>query len=169
LVKFNEVYDIAWLEPEIKWSEGINLESKVEGLKKGDLVFTLGYPLDYFGSEPILSVGFFSNFLEKGNVKRLIVNVAFNVGNSGGPLFDLNGKVLGIVVEKSLMRDPMIEIAFQILEKPGVELEYTKIKFPDGSEEEMTLSKILRMLIKWIVDNAQTNIGEAVSVEYLIE
>jgi S1-C subfamily serine protease len=162
------------LKPEIKWSKGINIKYRAQQPKKGDLVFTLGYPL-YYGypyyiiSEPTLSVGFFSNVLEEGGIRRFVINAAFNVGNSGGPLFDLQGGLLGIVQAKSILKHPMIQIAFQILEKPGVEIIYAKIKLPNGSEREMTLGGIIRMLISWIADNVQTNIGEAIPAEYLME
>jgi hypothetical protein len=94
---------IAWLKPEIKWSKGINIKYRTQQPKKGDLVFTLGYPLSYNKSEPILSAGFFSNVLEEGGIKRFVINAAFNVGNSGGPLFDLEGRLLGIVQAKSFL------------------------------------------------------------------
>jgi hypothetical protein len=167
LTKADDVHDIAWLKPEIKWSKGINIKYRAQP-KKGDLVFTLGYPF-YIISEPILSVGFFSNVLEEGGIKRFLINAAFNVGNSGGPLFDLEGRLVGIVRAKSLLKHPMIQIAFRMLEKPSVEIIYEKIKLPDGSEREMTLGGIIRMLISWVADNTQTNIGEAIPAEYLME
>jgi S1-C subfamily serine protease len=168
LIKSDRVHDIALLKPEIRWSEGIDIRLSTKQPKKGDLVFTLGYPLYYDGPEPILSVGFFSNLEEKQGIRRLVINGAFNKGNSGGPLFDVQGRLLGIVVAKTLAEDPFLELAFQILENPQVELIYAGIELPDGSKEEMTLSKVIRALITWIANNIQTNLGEAISAEYLV-
>jgi S1-C subfamily serine protease len=55
-------------------------------------VTTWGYPLGYNGPAPILAVGFLAGFndrkVDNGVVRHLIVNGAFNPGNSGGPLLD---------------------------------------------------------------------------------
>jgi predicted secreted protein len=80
----------------------------------------------------------------------------------------VQGRLLGIVVAKTLAEDPFLELAFQILENPQVELIYAGIELPDGSKEEMTLSKVIRTLITWIANNIQTNLGEAISAEYLV-
>jgi len=169
LEKYNELHDIALLKPGYRWSKGISIKSSIPHFKKGDLVFTLGYPLRYRGPEPILSAGFLSSIQERKGVKTLIVNAAFNVGNSGGPLLNLQGELLGVVVAKTVIIEPLIGIALQVLERPGVELVYGTIELPGGIREEVTLSKIIRTFMRWVIENVQTNIGEAISVEHLID
>ena len=170
LVKYHDKHDLALLEPETCWSNGVNVEFK-EGsqFSKGEVVFTLGYPLAYSGPEPILTVGFLSNLQEKEGTKRLVVNAALNIGNSGGPLFNLQGRLLGVVTARSIFPSPIVSLALQVFSRPGVDLVYGELELPGGVKEEVSLSKIMLSLIKWVMDNIQTNIGEAVSAEHLIE
>jgi len=172
LMKYSEQYDIALLKPKIKWSGGITIndvENTLRVLKKGELVFTVGYPLGYRDPEPILSVGFLSNIQESKGVQKLVANIAFNVGNSGGPLFTIGGKLIGVVVAKSLVSHPLINVISRVMEKPGVELVYGTVELAQGIKEELTLGKTILTLIKWISDNVQTNIGEAISTKHLVE
>ena len=170
LAKYSKQHDIALLKPEIKWSKGIDIKLEViPHLRKGEIVFTLGYPLTYYDLEPILSVGFLSSIQERNGVKRLIVNAAFNVGNSGGPLLNLQGDLLGIVVAKSVFIEPLMNDILQVLRKPGVDLVYNTVRLPGGISEVITLSKVIQTIVKWVRNNIQTNIGEAVSVEHLVQ
>lgn len=165
LAKEERDLDLALLEPQEVWAKGFHLTADVKP-KIGDLVLTLGYPLDYKGNEPILSVGFLSNVIT-GKITTLIVNGSFNVGNSGGPLVNDDGLLLGVVIAKSIRKDPYIEVIEKMMERPRPELVYGSIKFPSGFEEEITLSKAIRTLIRWVADNVQTNIGVAISSYHL--
>ena len=76
--------------------------------------------------------------------------------------------LIGIVRAKGIMKYPLITTILRALEMPGVELVYGAIKIIDENiEVELTLSKIIKTLIKWISDNVQTNVGIAVSVKHL--
>jgi S1-C subfamily serine protease len=168
LVKKDDKSDLALLKPEKRWCEGIDVRSVAEP-HMGSLVFTLGYPLGYICGDPILSVGFLSNVvLDESGVEYLVVNAAFNVGNSGGPLINEDGLFLGVVKAKGILRSPLLKLADKIMEKPGVELVYSSIKVGE-LEWEITLSKIIRALMKWIEDNIQTNIGYAISGKHVVE
>jgi S1-C subfamily serine protease len=67
-------------------------------------VETWGYPLSHEDPAPLLSRGYVAGYSTNTRevagatpVKRLIVNGAFNPGNSGGPLIDRStGKVIGV-------------------------------------------------------------------------
>jgi len=66
-------------------------------LKVGQWVYAIGAPfgLDYTATQGIVSA--LSRHLPDGNYVPFIqTDVAVNPGNSGGPLFDLNGKVIGV-------------------------------------------------------------------------
>jgi len=165
LMKKNKAFDLALLEPEEVWSSGLHIPEDVR-LQVGDLILTLGYPLNYMGDEPILTAGFLSNIIRR-DITKLIVNCSFNVGNSGGPLLNADGRLVGIVIAKSILKDPYIEMIEKIMEHPGVELVYASIKLPGGFEEEITLSKAIRIMIKWMAANFQTNIGIAISSAHL--
>ncbi len=59
----------------------------------GDAVIAIGSP---FGLEGTLTQGVISNFTDKGYQ----TDAAINRGNSGGPLLDLQGRVLGVNTKK---------------------------------------------------------------------
>ncbi len=69
-------------------------------VKTGHQIYIIGAPL---GIEHSLSSGYVSGFLERktmtnGNMVKFIqTDAAINQGNSGGPMFNLDGDVIGIV------------------------------------------------------------------------
>lgn len=68
---------------------------KSDFLEIGNEVFTVGYPY-VFGSEKTLTVGNIAAF-ENGMIK---INTSVNNGNSGGPLFNVSGEIVGVVNAK---------------------------------------------------------------------
>ena len=92
--------DIAVLQPE-RGSETIVPAVLGGGAQVGDVTFAVGHPLGFAGS---LSSGVVSGLNRSVTVKggkKLIgliqFDAAVNPGNSGGPLLDRNGQVIGIV------------------------------------------------------------------------
>jgi len=69
-------------------------------VKTGNRIYIIGTPL---GIEHSLSSGYISGFMQKNTVangqmaKFIQTDAAINHGNSGGPMFDMNGEVVGIV------------------------------------------------------------------------
>ncbi len=167
LQKRDKRYDLALLKPEERWCDGLELQSAAEP-QLGRLVFTLGYPLSYQGGDPVLSVGFLSNVVFDGGVENLVVNASFNVGNSGGPLLNEDCLFLGVVRAKGVIMDPLLGLADKIMEKPPVEIVYSAVKIGE-LEVKITLSMVIKTLIKWIANNIQTNIGIAIPGKYVRE
>jgi S1-C subfamily serine protease len=68
----------------------------------GSQVFTIGYPHpDIMGSQPKLTSGIVNALSGFQDDKRTYqVSVALQSGNSGGPLINMNGEVVGIVTSK---------------------------------------------------------------------
>jgi S1-C subfamily serine protease len=68
----------------------------------GAEVFTIGYPhTDIMGSQPKLTSGIVNALSGFQDDKRTYqVSVAVQSGNSGGPLLNMNGEVVGIVTSK---------------------------------------------------------------------
>lgn len=68
----------------------------------GTDIYTLGYPnLDYMGAEVKLTDGLISaksGF--QGDITTYQITAAAQTGNSGGPLFDKNGNIVGVVNAK---------------------------------------------------------------------
>lgn len=154
--------DIAILEPDSNLSTSLEIGS-TENLKPGVQVSTWGYPLGYSGPAPILSVGYIAGFQEKQVgaeiVREVVVNGAFNNGNSGGPLF-ISGddKVIGIVVSKHA---PLTERQRAVLST----LQRTGGIFPikDGPS-------LSQMIASWLTDLnqlTQVMIGHAIDIQEL--
>jgi len=73
-----------------------------DNIDVGEEVFSLGYPLTQtMGEEIKLTTGIISaNSGFQGNRNQYQVSVPLQPGNSGGPLFDKNGRVVGVVNAK---------------------------------------------------------------------
>lgn len=71
-------------------------------LEKGAKVYTIGYPNpDLQGTEAKYTDGVISSFSGlKGNNGVMQISVPIQPGNSGGPLLDSDGNVVGIIVSK---------------------------------------------------------------------
>lgn len=154
--------DIAILEPSEMLKNCIGLKS-TEDLKPGDQVATWGYPLGYSGPAPILSVGYIAGFQENKVdnqlFREIIVNGAFNNGNSGGPLF-LRGddQAIGIVVSKHA---PLTERQISIMDT----LQNTAGMIPQKGD-----LSISQMIAAWLTDLnqlTQVMIGHAIDAEEL--
>jgi len=68
----------------------------------GARVFTIGYPHpDFMGSEPKVTDGLISAVTGLGNDPRTYqISVPIQAGNSGGPLLNMKGEVVGITASK---------------------------------------------------------------------
>ena len=70
---------------------------KSTGSDLGEKVFTLGFP----GSEIVYSEGALSSVNGGGDTAMYQISAPVNPGNSGGPLFDESGNVIGIIKSKN--------------------------------------------------------------------
>jgi S1-C subfamily serine protease len=68
----------------------------------GEKVFTIGYPHPtLMGAEPKLTDGIINSLTGVGNDPRTYqISIPVQAGNSGGPLLNMNGEVVGIVTAK---------------------------------------------------------------------
>jgi len=73
----------------------------------GSSVFALGYPLrSTMGDEIKLTNGIISSKSGfKGDITRYQISVPVQPGNSGGPLFDSEGNVVGIISAKNILAE----------------------------------------------------------------
>lgn len=71
-----------------------------DGLYPGDSVVAIGYPLsDILASQGTVSVGAVSALAGIGNNASLLqISTPIQPGNSGGPLLDMSGHVVGVIV-----------------------------------------------------------------------
>jgi S1-C subfamily serine protease len=72
------------------------------GIRPGDEVVGAGYPLQGFLTTDLsITTGIVSALAGPGNDRRLIqISAPVQPGNSGGPLLDLSGNLVGIIVGK---------------------------------------------------------------------
>lgn len=100
--------DIALLK--IEDSDYLPKGSLPYGIRKttGDLaepIFTIGYPNDKF----VYGEGYLSSFTGfQGDTLSCQIAVAANPGNSGGPVFNRNGEIIGILSKRELQAEGVV-------------------------------------------------------------
>lgn len=133
----------------------------------GTTVTTWGFPLGYNGPAPLLCVGHLAGFAQhktsSGTSKHLVVNGAFNPGNSGGPLFRANSDlVIGVVVSKHAPITQFHMMAIDALAKnsSGVVFSGTDDK---GQPIQFVESQLVADILTYFRSLTQVMIGEAIS------
>ena len=97
LIGTDEATDVAVLKveqadpfPFVEWADS-------ESAQVGDWVMAIGNPFGFGGSVSVGIVSARNRDINSGNYDNYIqTDAAINSGNSGGPLFNLNGEVLGV-------------------------------------------------------------------------
>ncbi len=141
--------------------------SDEEGVSVGTKVSTWGYPLGYNGPAPLLTIGYLSGFNEvrpEGSiVKHLVVNGAFNPGNSGGPLFIAGqDEVIGVVVSKHAPIPLAVASALQALANNPSGMQYVG-RDEQGNERRFSEAQIVADLLHYFRGMLQVVIGEAIA------
>jgi len=92
--------DLALLEAPVHLPAAATLDDR--GIRAGDSVVAVGFPLHgLLASEANVTTGTVSALAGVGNDTRYFqMTVPVQAGNSGGPLLDLGGRVVGVVVGK---------------------------------------------------------------------
>jgi len=92
IVSADKTVDIAILKLKEKFGEPVEI-GNVSKLKKGEKAVAIGSPKGLFNT---VSTGIISNFWNDGKVNQIQISIPITHGNSGGPLFNTNGQVVGI-------------------------------------------------------------------------
>lgn len=101
VVRADVANDIALLKVDGAKFDALSVQSS-RGVKVGQDVFTLGFPnIQIQGTEAKYTQGNISSLSGLGDDPRLFqISAAVQPGNSGGPLLDGDGQVVGVVVSK---------------------------------------------------------------------
>ena len=100
VVNFSKKFDLALLQLDKNYHHKISLNTKTfRNPSPGDDVITIGYPgIGETAWQPTITQGIVSKvFTEDDDYpETFMTTIAINAGNSGGPIFDLNGNLVGI-------------------------------------------------------------------------
>ena len=167
----DESRDLAALKPKTA-QRGI---FKIEPARKvivGTEVSAWGFPFAHAGPAPLLTVGHLSGFYDarpdaaKTAVKRLVVNGAFNPGNSGGPLISPEGTIVGVVVAKWTLPLPQgLASALKALDENKAGMQFTGTQ--DGKTVSWAESQLTAALLTYYAQMSQVYIGEAIAASEL--
>jgi len=166
-VMTDKVRDLALLVPKRHLAHGLTL-SAADSPPPGTTVSTWGYPLLYNGATPLLSVGYVSGFrTDQSNgrgVKHIVVNGAFNHGNSGGPLFTArNSKVIGVVVLTFHFYPPEVKQIIDGLAAQKSGFMIATRTLPNGQTQSFSEAQVTAMVLDEFYQKTQVMIGEAVA------
>lgn len=92
IVSGDKTVDIAIIKLKEKTGEPVEI-GDVSKLKKGENAVAIGSPKGLFNT---VSTGIISNFWNDGKVSQIQISIPITHGNSGGPLFNATGQVVGI-------------------------------------------------------------------------
>lgn len=159
--------DIALLVPTGKLMGGLKLAAK-DSPVPGTIVSTWGYPFLYNGISPLLSVGYVSGYRTDMSsnkpVKHIVVNGAFNHGNSGGPLLiSHDNEVIGVVVLTYNFYPAEVKQAIDGLMKQKFGLMVGTVTYPDGKTEQLSEAYVTAIVLDEFYQKTQVMIGEAVA------
>lgn len=100
--KFNDLAIVKITDNKFKGFSGIKYGSRTNTIDVGTSIFVLGYPLtSTMGDEIKLTTGVVSSKSGfQGDISQYQISAAVQPGNSGGPLFDNQGNLVGIVSAK---------------------------------------------------------------------
>ncbi len=173
-IKLDEKLDLALLTPQQKIAGPSFPISSKSILTFGATVTTWGYPFGYYGAAPLLSVGYLAG---EDRVKTLVrpspptvvvspprwvVNAAFNAGNSGGPLLDIeDGTVIGVVSSKLAPIPSSIESALEALKTQRSGMTYTR-EYSDGRKETVSEGQVVAEVLHYLRSQTQLVVGHAV-------
>jgi len=162
--------DIAILKVNVILNHNLKYGIKWETCEVGEDIFTLGFPLKTtMGEEIKLTNGIISaNSGFQGNISNYQISVPVQPGNSGGPLFDKKGNIVGIVNAKHVSTDNVSYAVKSIMLKNLIDsypqnINYTKsnIILDKPLTEQIKLIKQDVLLIEVKNDNSHFNDDES--------
>jgi S1-C subfamily serine protease len=172
----NLTLDLGLLKPSAPISGASLSLSNATQFPVGAMVTTWGFPSGYNSPAPLLTVGYLAGTdqvaIPSGlSAQRWVVNAAFNSGNSGGPVLDVeHGEVIGVVSSKLAPIPAFIQNALEALSKQPYGFTYTDTR-PDGSTISISEGQLIAEILKYLRSQTQLVLGHAVTsvdvIQYL--
>ncbi len=162
-------HDLALLTPDIKMNIPSLPLSSTDKFAVGLQVSSWGYPAGYKGQKPLFMSGYLSGIdmveIRDGkNTARWVVNAAFNNGNSGGPLLDIEkGEVIGVVSSKLAPMPRDVESALAALKNQKSSFIFER-KLQDGTRITMSEAQVIEFVLEYLRSQTQLVIGYAVTI-----
>lgn len=98
IIAKSDVIDIAMIESEgFETGEGLPAGTS-DGLKIGDRVLLAGFPNYRRGDSGIVVPGSVTGFRTVSGIQRILVSMSIVAGNSGGPVLNSQGEVIGVAI-----------------------------------------------------------------------
>jgi S1-C subfamily serine protease len=164
--------DIALLSPNSPVTGNSLPISRTNQYSIGAHVSTWGFPGGYRGLAPLLSVGYLSGTATQPtssgqSIQKLVVNAAFNSGNSGGPLLHIeSGAVMGVVSSKLAPISAQSHSALAALANQQSGFMYTGTD-ANGVETQVSEGQIVASILNELRGQVQLVIGMATTTEQL--
>jgi len=168
-VMIDEDMDIAILFPHQSIAAPAMELTSESQFKVGMQVSTWGYPGGYNGLPPLLMSGYLAGVdvvkTDSGKrVVRWVVNAAFNNGNSGGPLVDIEkGKIIGLVSSKLAPLPKDIESALAALKNQKFGFRFARSD-TGGKSENLSEAQVVELVLQHLRSQTQLVIGYAVTI-----
>jgi S1-C subfamily serine protease len=162
-------HDLALVTPDTKMNAPSLPLSSTEKFAVGLQVSSWGYPAGYKGQKPLFMSGYLSgvDLVETGDGKstaRWVINAAFNNGNSGGPLVEIErGEVIGVVSSKLAPLPKDIESALAALKNQKSNFVFER-KLQDGTRVRMSEAQVIEFVLEYLRSQTQLVIGYAVTI-----
>ena len=135
-------YDLAILKLDSSYNQKYAISSKnFADPAEGDDVISIGYPMSgFFGNDkPVITQGIVSKVFDD-KIGLFLTTTDVNSGNSGGPIFNLNGKLVGITVA-TLDKKKVMKKTGNIPTSMGIAIKSNMLKEVFNYKKTLPISK----------------------------